>query len=122
MKIFFLLQFHETDSETNSFQKLYSNGSNAYLIDHSKPTTVFVHGFSDSFQPKRNGKTKQLTASDIISNLNQNLLNFLKKKKNKSQPGTINSVAWNRKFSIEIQLHWIGVNYHDVHIHQQQNI
>lgn len=40
--------------ETNSFQKLFTNGSNAYLIDRMKPTTVFVHGFSDSFQSRKN--------------------------------------------------------------------
>lgn len=42
--------------DTNTFERLYSNGSNAHLIDHSRPTSVFVHGFSDSFNPKRNSK------------------------------------------------------------------
>lgn len=42
-------------SDTNSFERLHQNGSNAYLIDRSRPTTVFVHGYSDSFQPKGNG-------------------------------------------------------------------
>lgn len=50
---FFSLMKHR---DTNSFQRLFSNGTNAYLIDRTRPTTVFVHGFSDSFKPKRNSK------------------------------------------------------------------
>lgn len=69
MFIFFFCSFFYSRSETNTFQRLFANGSNSYLIDRSRPTTVFAHGFSDSFHPRRNSEC----LTDIVK-----LNNYLK--------------------------------------------
>lgn len=51
-----LFPFFSLCSLSNRFEKLLADGSNANLIDHNQTTTVFVHGFVDSFQPEQNSK------------------------------------------------------------------
>ncbi|XP_031635031.1 pancreatic triacylglycerol lipase-like [Contarinia nasturtii] len=68
---FVKLYIYRTD--TNSFHRLFANGSNAHLIDHTRPTTVFVHGFSDSFHPRKNSWNNQLSRMESRI-LNRNTL------------------------------------------------
>lgn len=49
------MKFTWINRENSYFVRLHADGSNAHLIDRSKTTTLFVHGYTDSFRPRSNG-------------------------------------------------------------------